>query len=621
MKENRGKEFFKRHRKKVCVVVVVILFLLTFLLVISRFTKKRGEMESKMPSVRQQMTQIQKMDLSTSISLTGTIASADSRSVSAGVAGVEITEVNVAVGDYVSAGDTIITLDASSLEEELSVAEDDYDLAVTKSNKSLQDAANQASDAVENYKEGLSDQASAVADALSQYNEAGSEESSKKEAYEKSVSATEKAQKAYEKIKTEKSSLKKAMNKAQKAYETAQKELEAAEAAYEKEQLVGKDENGNIDETIYQTYQNAKQKAQKAEAAYQKAKTKYEKVEQAKTAYQDAKKAEEDAWKAYQDAADVTSGKYKEYEKALDTQSDTNEKNAEQIKESEYNYSITTKETKNNLKNQKNQVQKVEEKLGECVVTSPISGVITSIAVEEGDTYENGEIFVVQDMTSFIVEATVDEYDISDIAKEMEAVVKTDATGDEELAGIVTFVAPTPESSGQSGMGGSSSSSASYKIQISLTDANERLRVGMTAKTSVILSSAKEVLAVPYDYIQTAEDGSSYIEVMEDFNKQKDKDSSENMKTKKITVTKGMESDYYVEIRSDEIAEGMMTVMPVAVQSSSSEQESGFDSIMPGNMGEEMPFGGGMPSGGDMPFGGRMPSGGGANRGGGPGGF
>lgn len=613
MGENKIILFLRMHKKVVRTVAVILIILLIFLFFFMRMSGRKKQ-QNIPTDMGKQMTQIQKMDLSTSISLTGTIASGDNRSISADVSGVKVTKVNVAVGDYVNAGDTIITLDSSSLEEELATAKEDYELAVTKSNKTVQDAKDNVTDASEEYTEGIADQQFYVADALTEYNTAAAKEEEKKEAYEKAVKKTEKAKEAYEEIKIQKSSLKKKLEKAQKANQEAKAELERAEGEYEKAQNVSKDQNGNINEAVYQAYMTAKSAAEEAEAAYQKAQTDYDRIEESKTAYQEAKKAEEAALEEYENAKGNTSDKYKEYEKSLETQEETNSKNAKQVEESEYNYTITSKESNSNLKNQKTQVQNAEEKLGECVVTSPISGVITSIAVEEGDTYEKGELFVVQDMSAFIVEASVDEYEISDIAKDMKAVVKTDATGEEELAGVVTYVAPTPESSqGQDSGGGNSSGSASYKIQISLTDTNDRLRVGMTAKTSVILSSAEDVLVVPYDYLQEEEDGSCYIEVADAADG--GETSPENMNTRRIVVTKGMESDYYVEISSDEISEGMLAVSSLSSAETDSEKnaagEEDFESMMPG----------GMPGNMDTGNRGGGNRGGGAPGGGGPGGF
>jgi multidrug efflux pump subunit AcrA (membrane-fusion protein) len=634
-KENllvRIKNVLQRRKKIVIAVIAVIIILAGVLFVCSRvFARKRTGAETQS---RQQTATVQKMDLSNSISVTGTIASADSRSVSAGVNGVEIKAVNVNVGDYVNAGDTIITLDSSSVEEELETAQDSYSLSVTKTNKSLQDAADSVVDAQDAYTDGISEQAALVADAKGTYNEAAAKEKEKKTAYENAQAATENAKNAYEEANAQKSALQTELQAAEAVLNSANETLKNAENAYETAEATDKNSDGNIDAAVYKAYTDAKAEQEAAQAAYDQAKQNYDKIEQAKTAYEEAQKAEEQAKQDYETAAGDTSGKYAQYEKAVETQEETNEKNADNIEESQYNYSITSQESANNLKSQKNQVQDIEEKLGECVVTAPISGVITSLSVAAGDTYEGGEIFVIQDMTTFIVEATVDEYDISDIAKDMEAVVKTDATDDEQLAGVVTYVAPTPESSGGS-QGAASSGSATYAIQITLSDSNDRLRIGMTAKTSILLESAKDVLAVPYDCIQTDESGNQYVEVVSGMTKGAGEKpegveksdagtknaAAETAQTTKIYVETGLESDYYVEVKSDELSEGMMVLIPTAEPDTSAESGSAdkdgaslLDGLTGGN-------GGGMPNG----DGGGMPGGGGGNggggNGGGPGGF
>jgi multidrug efflux pump subunit AcrA (membrane-fusion protein) len=643
----RIKNVLQRRKKLVIAVIAVIIILAGVLFVCSRiFARKQT---GAAVQSRQQTATVQKMDLSNSISVTGTIASADSRSVSASVNGVEIKAVNVNVGDYVNAGDTIITLDSSSVEEELETAQDSYSLSVTKTNKSLQDAADSVVDAQEAYTDGISDQAALVADAKGTYNEAAAKESEKKTAYENAQTATQNAKNAYEQANAEKNTLQTELQAAEEVLNSANETLKNATSAYETAEATDKNSDGNIDANVYKAYADAKAEQEAAQAAYDQAKQNYDKIEQAKTAYEEAQKAEEQAKQDYETAAGDASGKYAQYEKAVETQEETNEKNADNIEESQYNYSITSQESATNLKSQKNQVQDIEEKLGECVVTAPISGVITSLSVTAGDTYEGGEIFVIQDMTTFIVEATVDEYDISDIAKDMEAVVKTDATDDEQLAGIVTYVAPTPESSGAS-QGAASSGSATYEIQITLSDSNDRLRVGMTAKTSILLESAKDVLAVPYDCIQSDESGNQYVEVMTGMTNgaggpeqkggtddgtgvsdgEMKNGTADADQTKKIYVETGLESDYYVEVKSDELSEGMIVLIPTTESEISAENgnadkdaSSLLDGLTGGN-GGGMPGGdSGMPSGdgGGMPGGGGNGGNGGGGNGGGPGGF
>lgn len=571
----------KKFRKKVWIILAFVMLLCIIGMVIFMQQKKLRSMKERKGVITQQTATVEKQDISSSISVTGTIASANARDVSASVKDVEVTAVNVSVGDYVNAGDTIVTLDSSALSDELTTAQDTYSLEKTKTNKSVADAKDSIADAQDAYTEGSEEQAALVSDALSSYNEAKQTEEEQKSAYEKAQEQTKKAKQAYEDLKEQKSTLQKALKTAKKENEKAQQTLSEAQAAYEQAQATAKDENGNVDTEIYQAYTDAQNAAKEKEQALEQAQQAYDAVETAKNAYEQAKEAEEAAKAAYEEASSKTGNAYSSYEKSLSEQEKTNEKNEEAISDSQYNYTITAQEAASNLKSQKSQVQELTEKLGKCVVTSPISGVITSINVEEGDTYDGSTMFTVQDMSQFVVDAIVDEYDIADIQKDMEAVVKTDATGDEELTGTVTYVAQTPESTDSSQQSTSSASSASYKIQITLSDTNDRLRVGMTAKTSIVLTSAKDALTLPYDCVETDADGSYYV-TLEDGTK--------------LTVEKGVESDYYVQVISDEISEGTKVQIPLSSQSDTSSS----DVVSPENADFIMDNNGNMMDGGSM---------------------
>jgi multidrug efflux pump subunit AcrA (membrane-fusion protein) len=190
-------------------------------------------------------------------------------------------------------------------------------------------------------------------------------------------------------------------------------------------------------------------------------------------------------------------------------------------------------------------------------VAAPISGYILTMNVEEGNNYTQGNtVFTIADTSGFIVEATVNEYDVANIQKDLPATVKFEATGDEEFTGTVSFVsiaseATTSASAASSAYGAATASSAagsaaSYKLKIKMDGTDDRFRVGMTAKASIVLDSASDVLAVPYDCVQQKDDGSFFVTSIADDGTKKD-----------IPVTKGLESDYYVEISGDGIKEGM----------------------------------------------------------------
>ena len=82
-----------------------------------------------------------------------------------------------------------------------------------------------------------------------------------------------------------------------------------------------------------------------------------------------------------------------------------------------------------------------------------------------------------------------------------------------------------------------------------MTSSDDRIKLGMTAKCSIVKKEASDVYAVPYDAVHK-ENGESYILV-------KDGDS-----TSKVTVTTGMETDYYIEVQGDDLQEGLQVVIP-----------------------------------------------------------
>ena len=196
------------------------------------------------------------------------------------------------------------------------------------------------------------------------------------------------------------------------------------------------------------------------------------------------------------------------------------------------------------------------ESMDKTKVAAPISGYILTMNVEEGNNYTQGNtVFTIADTSGFIVEATVNEYDVANIQKDLPATVKFEATGDEEFTGTVSFVSIASESTtstvaATSNLGAAQTtgvgSAASYKLKIKMDGTDDRFRVGMTAKASIVLDSASDVLAVPYDCIQQNDDGSFFVTSIADDGTKKD-----------IPVTKGLESDYYVEVSGDGIKEGM----------------------------------------------------------------
>ena len=259
------------------------------------------------------------------------------------------------------------------------------------------------------------------------------------------------------------------------------------------------------------------------------------KVAKAKKAYEEAKKSKQ---------KEQISQAKTEYENAVSTRKSTLKQSKSSIEQAQEALETAKSSAKKSIKEAKKQVTQAQESLDKCAVTAPMDGIVTSISVQEGDTYSGGTILQIEDVSGYTISTSVDEYDISNVKVGQKVIVLTKATDEDELEGEVTFVAPSTESSsgssssqsGESGaMTSSSSSSSGYEVQIALKNADERLKLGLTARCSIVEEEAADVFAVPYDAISQNTNDESVINVFEGENG--------SISKKQIVVTKGMESD------------------------------------------------------------------------------
>jgi len=266
---------------------------------------------------------------------------------------------------------------------------------------------------------------------------------------------------------------------------------------------------------------------------------------------------------------DSAQGRVDSYQAQVDR---LEEQDTSSIEEAKENYNDQVDSTVDNLQEQ---IENYEKQIENATIKATISGTVTAVNVSVGSNFTGGTIASIEAIDEFIVEAQIEEYDIPDISVGMKVLIKTDATRDQELEGIVTYVAPRATDSGSS-LGGfsnfidmdtsnfsSSNGSATYLVKISLKEQNERLRLGMNAKVSIITEESVKAWSVPYDAVHAREDGTTYLEVVTG------KDEKGNILTKKMDVTVGIQGTYYIEVISDEIKEGIEILIPEAQGSSS----------------------------------------------------
>lgn len=226
------------------------------------------------------------------------------------------------------------------------------------------------------------------------------------------------------------------------------------------------------------------------------------------------------------------------------------------------------------------QAAEYDKQIEEATIRANMAGVITAVNVTEGANFNGGAVANIESTDAFVIEAQIEEYDIPDIKEGMKVLVKTDATRDVELEGVVTYVAPRATNSGGSSMAGfssmlsgvdtssfsGSSGSATYLVKITLNEPNERLRLGMNAKVSIITEESVDTWSVAYDAVYTREDGTTYLE------KVVGKDEEGNILTEEMDVEIGLQGTYYVEIISSEITSDTQILIPDAQGNSSIEE-------------------------------------------------
>ena len=152
------------------------------------------------------------------------------------------------------------------------------------------------------------------------------------------------------------------------------------------------------------------------------------------------------------------------------------------------------------------EIDQAEDQLQYTTILSPIDGVITSLAAEVGEIVVTGTmnnagtvIMTVADLSQMIVEAQVDETDITEVKVGQKALIRASAYGDEVLRGTVRSVALSKKD--EEGASGSSGQSSRYYIcEVLLNPADtEKLRVfsGLTADAQILTRENTNVVRVP----------------------------------------------------------------------------------------------------------------------------
>ena len=190
-------------------------------------------------------------------------------------------------------------------------------------------------------------------------------------------------------------------------------------------------------------------------------------------------------------------------------------------------------------------------------ITSPIDGVMSSVAVSAGQNLNGGAIVgEVADYNDMQVVIQVDELDIDKVQNGQQAQMTFDAIPNKNFTGTVTQIASE---------GKSSNGVSVYDVTIHLLDA-KNIKAGMNSEAAIKVADKSNVLLVPIEAVQQF-NGKSFVfipstDTASPTNTNSKNTAGSNATGRKLqSVQVGLQNDSYMEITSG-LKEGEQIIIP-----------------------------------------------------------
>ncbi len=148
-------------------------------------------------------------------------------------------------------------------------------------------------------------------------------------------------------------------------------------------------------------------------------------------------------------------------------------------------------------------------------VTAPISGVLTALNVSEGRmTDVTKPCAVIASNERLQVSITIKESHLRDIAVGQEVMVSGVAFAKQNYRGTVTYIAPAARQNGTAASAGETVVDA--VVELDSEEIDESLRLGLSAKATVVVNDMPQALVVPYEYVLQSDSGQEYVYLEKD---------------------------------------------------------------------------------------------------------
>lgn len=253
-----------------------------------------------------------------------------------------------------------------------------------------------------------------------------------------------------------------------------------------------------------------------------------------------------------------------DYEKAKVSLEDAKAKSDQALNTAKGNYD--TAQAKGNDKSKRIGIEKLKQQLDNCTIKATTDGTITNVNAVVGNP-GSGVLFQIEDLDNVEITVPIKEVDIANVKVGQRAEIKTDATGEEIIAGEILSINPIagkesiPQSQGKSDGGMQSqaqsqdtSSDSGFEAKVKVDDKNENMKVGMSARVNIITSEKSDIYAVSSESI--VEDGDNKSIYVAEKSGQKPNEYI----IKELPINTGLESDFNIEISGEGISDGIFVI-------------------------------------------------------------
>ena len=149
-------------------------------------------------------------------------------------------------------------------------------------------------------------------------------------------------------------------------------------------------------------------------------------------------------------------------------------------------------------------LQEARDNLGKTRLTSPISGRVVRLAVEEGEvavpgtfSRETGLLMTIADLSVILAKVQVDETDVVRLASEDSVEVTIDAYPDTTFRGRVTEVSHSAKLTTTQTASGSNDRAVDFDVEVTLTNPPQDIRPDLSCTARIITDTRANALSIP----------------------------------------------------------------------------------------------------------------------------